>query len=415
MTFNFDIETNKKGTHSIKWEFLFENGRPIYGDHADPKHGSERILPLWVADMDFRCAPPIIEAIQKRAEQGVLGYCSPADSYYEAVVEWVSRRYGWQIERDWIVITPGVVPAINMLIQSLLQPGDKVLVQPPVYHPFFSAVKNNGCELVENALVYEEGHFDSAQHRRYHMDFDDLAEKAADTAVKMAILCSPHNPVGRVWTEEELTRFGEICLDNDVLVVSDEIHCDLIYSGHKFTSYATISQRFAQNSIICTAPSKTFNIAGLKTSNIIIIDEALRTKFAKGILRNGLMGAHTFGVVATEAAYRHGEPWLEAVMAYIEENYRFMSDYMEEHLPQLHIVKPEGTYLVWVDCSALNLSPDARKKLLMQEAHVFLNEGKVFGVEGENFERINLACPRSILAEALERIRTAVATLEPTL
>lgn len=406
MTYNFDIETNKKGTHSIKWEFLFENGRPTYGDHADPKHGSERILPLWVADMDFRCAPPIIEALQKRAEQGVFGYCYPGDSYFEAVIDWIARRYGWQIERDWIVLTPGIVPGINMLVQSLLQPGDKVLVQRPVYHPFFSAVENNGCELVSNSLIYENG--------RYQMDFDDLAQKAADPALKMAILCSPHNPVGRVWTAEELRRFGEICLDNDVLVVSDEIHCDLIYAGNKFTSFATISERFAQNSIICTAPSKTFNIAGLKTSNIIIIDEALRTKFAKGILRNGLMGANTFGVVATEAAYRHGEPWLEAVMAYIEDNFRFMSEYIAENLPQLHIVQPEGTYLVWVDCSALNLDPDSRKKLLMQEAHVFLNEGKTFGVEGENFERINLACPRSILAEALERMRTAVDALQIT-
>ena len=406
MTFNFDIETNKKGTHSTKWEYALENGRSNNGTHLVTPNDSKRLLPLWVADMDFRVAPPIIAAIQARAELGLFGYVSPDKSYYASVMEWVSRRYGWQIERDWIVLAPGVVPAINMLIQSFLQPGDKVLLQRPVYHPFFSAIENNGCEIVSNSLVYDNG--------RYHMDFADLAEKAADPAVKMVILCSPHNPVGRVWTPEELTRFGEICLDNDVIVVADEIHCDLIYTNNTFTSFATINDRFAQNSIICTAPSKTFNLAGLKNSNILIANADLRYTFKKGIQRNALSGVNTFGIVATEAAYRHGEPWLAAVMAYIEENYRFMAEYFAQHLPQLRVIQPEGTYLVWIDCSALNLDTNTRKKLLIQEARVHLNEGKMFGVEGENFERLNLACPRSVLEEALDRIKTAVATLEPS-
>jgi cystathionine beta-lyase len=243
---------------------------------------------------------------------------------------------------------------------------------------------------------------------RYQMDFDDLAAKAADPAVKMIILCSPHNPLGRVWTAEELTRLGQICLDNDVLVVSDEIHCDLIYKDVAFTSFACISERFAQNSIVCTAPSKTFNIAGLKLSNIIVPNEELRTRFAQTLERTGLMGTNTFGVVATEAAYNFGEPWLTAVMEYIEGNYNFMKNYLAENLPQLHLLPAEGTYLVWLDCRALELTPEERKKLIFEEARLYLDEGEIFGPEGEGFERINLACPRSLLAEALERLATVI-------
>jgi len=235
-----------------------------------------------------------------------------------------------------------------------------------------------------------------------------LAEKAADPAVKMAILCSPHNPVGRVWTAEELTRFGEICLANDVIVVSDEIHCDLIYQGCSFTSFGSISDEFAANSIICTAPSKTFNLAGLKTSNLIIPREDWRKRYTATLTKHGLMGTNAFGVVATETAYNEGEEWLTAVMAYIEENYRFMVTYLAEHLPQLKAVSPQGTYLVWVDCRALGLDPAARKELIMGEAKVFLDEGEMFGPEGEGFERFNIACPRTILAEALQRIKQEV-------
>ncbi len=401
MTFDFDTEVNKFGINSIKWEFMFDADHNVtHGDHAHPKYGNERVLPLWVADMDFRVPPPVIEAIVERAKRGVFGYCMPTDSYYEAVLNWFARRYGRSIQRDWIVMTPGVVPALNLMVQTYTQPGDKVLIQRPVYHPFTFAIENNGREVVSNSLVLQDG--------RYQMDFDDLAAKVADPDVKMAILCSPHNPVGRVWTAEELTRFGEICLDNDVLVVSDEIHCDLIYKGVTFTSFANISERFAQNSIVCTAPSKTFNLAGLKLSNIIILDEDLRIQLAKTMERTGLMGTNTFGVVATEAAYNFGEPWLTAIMEYIEGNYNFMKAYLAEHLPQLHLLPAEGTYLVWLDCRALELTPEERKKLIFEEAHLYLDEGEIFGPEGEGFERINLACPRPLLAEALERLATVI-------
>ncbi|VAW33826.1 Cystathionine beta-lyase, partial [hydrothermal vent metagenome] len=282
MTFDFDSEVDKFGINSVKWEFQFDaDHNATFGDHAHPKHGDERLLPMWVADMDFRCPPPVVEAVVARAQRGVFGYCMPTDSYYEAVISWFARRYGRSIERDWIVTTPGVVPAVNLLIQTFTQPGDKVLIQRPVYHPFTNSIENNGREMVSNSLVLQNGLSPRRRGSRYQMDFDDLAAKVADPALKMAVLCSPHNPVARVWSAEELTRFGEICLDNDVLVIADEIHCDLLYKDVTFTSFANISERFAQNSIVCTAASKTFNIAGLKLSNIIILDEEMRIQFSE--------------------------------------------------------------------------------------------------------------------------------------
>ncbi len=403
MTFNFDQEVDRKGTYSTKWEFVPDGDDMKYGDHADRKYGENRLLPMWVADMDFRVPQAVIDALVARAGHGIFGYTRPADAYFDAVLSWMKRRYGRSVQKEWIVLTPGVVPAIHLMVQAYLQPGDKVLVQRPVYYPFFAAVENNGCEIVSNSLVLENG--------RYTMDFDDLAEKAADPAVKMAILCSPHNPIGRVWTKEELTRFGEICLENDVLVVADEIHCDLIYDGCEFITFANISDEFAQKSIVCTAPSKTFNLAGLKTSNIVIPDQTLREQLNRKLESVGMWGTNAFGIVATEAAYNHGEAWLDAAMAYIEGNYHFMVEYLAQNLPQIRVIQPEGTYLVWVDCRALELDSETRKNLMMEQAKVYLDEGELFGPEGEGFERFNLACPRSILAEALERIKTAVSTL----
>ena len=401
MTFDFDTEVNKFGINSTKWEFIsdaHQNSRQT--DLTRPQNGDTRLLPLWVADMDFRCPPPVVEAVVERAQRGVFGYCTPTDSYYEAVINWFARRYGRSIQRDWILLTPGVVPAINLMIQTFTQPGDKILIQRPVYHPFTNAIVNNGRVVVSNSLVLQNG--------RYQMDFDDLAAKAADPDVKMAILCSPHNPVSRVWSREELARYGEICLDNDVLVISDEIHCDLIFSGVEFTSFANISERFAQNSIVCTAPSKTFNLAGMKLSNIIMPSKALRAPFIKTLERVGLHNTNSFGIVAAEAAFNFGEEWLTAVLDYIEGNYNFMRDYLAEHLPQLHLLPAEGTYLVWLDCRALELTPEARKKLIFEDARVYLDEGEMFGPEGEGFERFNLACPRPLLTEALDRLRTVI-------
>ncbi len=404
MKINYDEEIDRRGTCSLKWEYIHKGDQMECGDHADPKHGKNRILPMWVADMDFPAPPAVIEAMKCRIEHGIFGYTKPSDDYFEAVINWFSRRHGYTVERECIVVTPGVIPALNMMMQAFTKKGEKVLVQQPVYYPFFKAIKNNGATIVSNPLVYENG--------RYQMDFDDLAEKAADPEVTATIISSPHNPVGRVWTPEELTRFGEICLENNVLVISDEIHCDLLYDGFKFTPFATIDKSFAQQSITCTAPSKTFNLAGLKTSNIIIANPELRERFVEILMRNGFSGdANTLGVVAAEAAYRHGDAWLKDTMAYIQSNYKFMSAFIAEHLPQLKIIPPEGTYLVWVDFRALGLSPVDRKSLVLEDARLFLDEGELFGLEGEGFERFNIACPRSILEEALIRIKSVIDTL----
>jgi cystathionine beta-lyase len=401
--YNFDLEIDRRGTHSFKWELLPTGDNWADRAATDRFYGENRILPMWVADMDFACPQPVIEVLEARARHGIFGYTYKTASYYKAVVNWLKKRHGWRVSAGWICSTPGVVPALNMLVRTFVGPGEKVLLQPPVYYPFYSAIKNNGVEIVTNPLVLENG--------RYCMDFADLAKKAADPAVKMIIVSNPHNPVGRVWSREELIHLGEICLQHNVLVVADEIHGDLIYSGHVFTPFASLNEDFAQNSITCTAPSKTFNLAGLHTSNLIIPNNALRATFEKTIESNGLGGVNAFGVAAMEAAYNHGEEWLEQVLVYIEENLHFMEDFIAAHIPQITVIKPEGTYLVWLDCRGLGLDKTALKQLMLNQAGVFLDEGYIFGPQGEGFERINIACPRSILAEALHRIKTVVETL----
>jgi cysteine-S-conjugate beta-lyase len=400
MTYNFDLEIDRSGTSCVKWEFLVSDDFIEFGDHAHPRLGQHRHLPLWVADMDFQCPAPVIEALEQRARQGVFGYTMPTPSYYQAVIDWMARRHHWPVDCEWMVLTPGVVPALFMLVRTFVAPGEKVLIQQPVYHQFMHAIESNGAVVVSNSLRLENG--------VYRMDFEDLAQKAADPAVRMAILCSPHNPVGRVWSADELREFGRICLENDVLVVSDEIHGDLILAGNQFVPYATLGEEFARHSIICTAPSKSFNLAGLKTSNVMVVDPSLREAFRTTLQRTGLYSANAFGVVATEAAYTKGEDWLAAALAYIEENFHFLAAYLEANLPQLRLIPAEGTYLAWVDCRRLNLSPKSRKELFRDKARVLLEAGENFGPEGEGFERLNLACPRSILAEALDRLAAVI-------
>jgi len=400
-TFNFDERINRYGTNSVKWEFHVKKERLEYREPDLDSPVENAYLPMWVADMDFKCAPAIVDALAERARQGVYGYSAPTDSYYEAVIGWAQRRHGWKIERDWIVLTPGVVPAIKYAVQAFIKPGEKVLIQPPVYHPFRFSIENNGAVVKTSPLIYENG--------CYRMDFDDLAKKAADPGVKMAILCSPHNPVGRVWEPDELKKYAEICLENNLLVIADEVHCDLIYKDYTFTAYATkCEEPQFQNSIICRAASKSFNLAGLSTSSTIIPNEAIREQYLQVISRSGSINGNTFGLVATEAAFNHGAPWLDAAMDYIEENLKYMENFFSEHLPEIKIVHPEGTYLVWVDFSALGLDRDARKKIFLEEAQLSLDEGELFGEEGQGFERFNIACPRAILVEALERVRNAV-------
>ena len=361
---------------------------------------SEDLLPLWVADMDFRCPEPVIKALIERAEHGIYGYSDVDDAFYDVFIDWNLRRNKWKIERDWLVYTPGVVPAVNYMVQAFCQTGDKVIIQNPVYYPFSNAIINNGAQIILNPLIYDG--------ISYKMDFDDLEEKVKDPRVKLFILCNPHNPVGRVWTVDELTRLGEICIKHHVRVISDEIHSDLILKGHRHIPFASISEAFANCSITCMAPSKSFNLAGLQISNIIIPNEEIRDQYKAQLENNAIMHPNAFGIVAQKAAYGESEAWLEEVIAYIEGNMNYIDAFVKEKLPEITLVKPEGTYLAWLDFRKLGLDKLALQTLMQEEAKLALDEGYIFGEGGEGFERINVACPRAILEEALKRIEKAV-------
>ncbi len=402
--YDFDSEIDRLHSDASKWSFVQDEDHPEEQIPTDIFGGTDRALPMWVADMDFACPQPVIDALVARAQHGIYGYTAITGSFYQSSVNWNKRRHNWDIEAEWICTSPGVVPALKAAVRAFVAPGEKVLIQTPVYYPFFSTIEENGAEIEENPLIYENG--------RYRMDFDDLAQKAADPAVKMMILCSPHNPIGRVWSAEELRRLGEICLANDVLVASDELHGDLIFNGAVFTPFATLGEAFAQNSIICTAPSKTFNLAGLRASCIIIPNKALRERFSITMDSGGLGSLNLFGITALEAAYNHGEEWLEQLLAYIQGNFDTMCDIINRHIPQITVVPLEGTYLAWLDCRKLGLDKKELRRLMFNEAGVYLDDGYIFGAGGEGFERLNLACPRSILIEAMERIAGAVNKLE---
>ena len=401
MKYDFDTEISRAGTGASKWEMINRGRGEARWEVTDACFGEERILPLWVADMDFPSPQPVIEALVRRAQHGIFGYTHKTEAYYQAVVDWMRRRQGWEIAPEWILTTPGVVTALNLLVGTFVGPGEKVVIQPPVYYPFFSAVTGNDAQVATNALVYDG--------RSYTMDWAGLEEQVRDPQVKMLILCSPHNPVGRVWSREELERLGRLCLENGVLVVSDEIHGDLIYQGVQFTPFGSLGGGLGESAIICTAPSKTFNVAGLQTSNIIIPDADLRCRFEATLRRVGLHGINIFGMEALQAAYHQGEEWLEQVMDYIQGNLRYLEDYVARHMPRIKVVPPEGTYLVWLDCRGLGLDKWEQKALFLEEARVFLDDGFIFGRAGEGFQRINIACPRPLLAEALARMGEALA------
>ena len=396
MKYNFDEEISRKGTSSSKWEYLKDGDTMVFGDHADPVHGKDRILPLWVADMDFRTPQEVIDALTERVAHGIFGYTGWHPEYQQTIVDWCQRRYNWTIKPEWLGVTPGVVAALYNLVATFVEPGEKVIIQRPVYHPFSFAIEANGSEVVSNSLIRKED--------RYFMDFDDLAAKAADPDVKMAILCSPHNPIGRVWTREELLRFANICLENDVLVVADEIHCDLIFPGYEFVAMGSLGEAILQNTITTIAASKTFNLAGLKTATTIIANPEIKQRLTDHMARNGIKGINGLGMVATQAAYTYGDEWLDQVMQYISDNFDYMKRCLAEHAPELKLTRAEGTYLTWLDFSALGLSQDELNSVIFNDAKLFLNNGAMFGPEGEGFQRINIACPRSILKEALERI-----------
>lgn len=400
MAFNFDEIIDRADTGSVKYKLLRRDGEMSMTDDARSSNGDKRLLQMWVADMDFAVAKPIQDALHAKIDEQIYGYYTPEDSYFDSVVSWCGRRYNWEIDKEWIKIAPGIVPALYLMLPKLTTPGDKIIVQRPIYPPFVNSSKAAGCEVISNDLVYDR------ENLTYTMDFDDLAKKAADPATTVAILCSPHNPVGRVWSAEELTKFAEICIENNVTIVSDEIHCDLIFPDEKFVAMASLSDKIADHTITCIAPSKTFNLAGLKSSQIIISNPDLRQLFTEALAEVGMYGANGFGPIATAAAYNNGEEWLEAVMEYIQGNYEIARDYFAEHIPQIKVVKPQGTYLLWVDCNDLGLEHSEIIGKLIDEARIHFNDGVTFAPEmGKGFVRINIACSKLVLQEALGRMK----------
>mgnify|MGYP004659439189 FL=1 len=378
MKYDFDKVISRRGTDSYKW------------DSAE----SEHVLPMWVADMDFHTAPAIVDALRLRVEHGIFGYTRVPDSYYDAVTGWFMRRHGWKMNREWIIYTSGVVPAVSAVIKALTVPGDKVLVQTPVYNCFFSSIRNNGCKMVSSPLVFTGN--------TYTIDYEDLECKAADPKVKVMLLCNPHNPAGRVWKWEELVRIGEICIRHGVTVVSDEIHCELVFPGHRYTPFASISEDFLRHSATCLSPSKAFNIAGLQIANIVCADADRRAKIERAINDNEVCDVNPFGVIATQAAYNGGEEWLNQLIEYLYGNYLYMREFCREHLPEFPVTILEGTYLVWMDCRKLCISSEELERRLFAEAGLWLNAGTMYGAEGEGFMRWNIACPRTTLTEGLK-------------
>lgn len=378
---NFDEIIPRENSNSYKWDSATE----------------DNVLPMWVADMDFRTAPAIIEALIRRAHHGIFGYTKVPVAYYDAVTNWFRRRHNFTFEKSWILYTTGVVPALSAVIKALTNPGDKVIVQLPVYNCFFSSILNNQCEIVSNNLIYKDG--------VYTIDFADLERKASDPAVKLLLLCNPHNPAGRAWTKEDLSDLGEICLRNNVVVVSDEIHCDLVFPGHKHIPFASISDDFMFNSVTCTSPSKTFNLAGLQVANILAADEELRKKIDKALNVNEVCEISPFAVEALIAAYNESEDWLEEVKQYIYDNYHYLKDFFRQNLPQFPVLPLEATYLVWVDCSELKQPSGMIAKKLLEKEKLWVNEGTLYGEAGEGFIRLNIACPRQLLIKGLNGIR----------
>lgn len=383
-TYNFDREIDRKKTNSLKYDFAVERGRDV------------DVLPLWVADMDFQAPKPVLDALQNAVSHGIFGYSEVKGEYFDALYRWFDSRFDWQPKSEWLVKTPGVVFALAMAVRALTKEGDSVLIQPPVYYPFFEVIRDNNRRIVESPLLLTDGH--------YEIDFDDLEEKIASQNVKLFLLCSPHNPVGRVWTKEELQKLGELCDRYHVFVVADEIHCELVYEGHDYTPFASLSERFRQNSVTCVSPSKAFNLAGLQIANIIAADEGVRRRIDRAININEVCDVNPFGVIATIAAYNEGGAWLDALRKYLWENYEYLYRFFEQRLPQYPVLPLEGTYLVWIDCRASSIGSDATTLRLQEEQKLMVNSGTLYGPGGEGFIRLNIACPRTLLADGLERI-----------
>ncbi|MDR3271721.1 MAG: pyridoxal phosphate-dependent aminotransferase [Peptococcaceae bacterium] len=380
MQYDFDTVINRKNTNSLKFDFAAERGKP------------EGLLPMWVADMDFPAPPEVLDDLRQAVAHGIFGYTEAKDPYDQAVIQWFATRYGFTFARQDIIKTPGVVFALAQCVRAFSEIGDSVIIQVPVYYPFYAVVQDNARKLVTNPLVYRAG--------RYAIDFNDFERKIKDHQVKLFILCSPHNPVARVWTPDELARLNEICTKHGVIVVSDEIHCDFTHPGHTHTCFGLLNER----AIIATAPSKTFNLAGLQVANLIIKDTQLHRQLKEEVAKSGYSQLNTLGLLACQSAYTHGGPWLEQLNAYLAKNIRFVKDFLTEHLPKVSLIEPEGTYLLWLDFSAYGLTQAELDRRIIHGAKLWLDHGTMFGAEGEGFERINVACPIVTLQEACARL-----------
>lgn len=385
---DFDKIVDRRNTRCLKYDFAVERHMP-----AD-------VLPLWVADMDFETSSYIEDALIERAKHAIYGYSDVKTPYFEILKKWMQKHHDWDIQRKWLIKTPGVVFALAMAVKAYTEPGDAVLIQQPVYYPFSEVIKDNGRNVVSNTLYLGEDN-------RYHIDFEDFEQKIVENQIKLFLLCNPHNPVGRVWTKEELTRLGDICVKHHVTVVSDEIHEDFVFKG-KHQVFANIKKEYEEIAVTCTAPSKTFNIASLMISNILIPNPELKRKFKHQMDAAGISQLNVLGLVACEAAYEHGEEWYQAMKNYVKENIEFVKQYVEKQLPGVNMVEHEGTYLVWLDFRGAGLSVEELDDKIINQAKLWLDSGKIFGSCGEGFQRINVACPRKVLEEAMDRIKNVV-------
>lgn len=386
MKYDFDIMTDRRGKGSLKWEV------------------AENELPMWVADMDFQTAPPIIEALQRRVSHGVFGYSFVPDTWFQAIMDWWKHRHGLKIEKDWLVFTTGVVPAISSAVRKLTTIGENILIQTPVYNIFFNSILNNGRSALESPLQYDG--------KSYCVDFEDLERKLAEPQTTMMILCNPHNPIGKIWDRATLARIGELCFKYHVIVLSDEIHCDLTDPGCEYVPFASVSEQCAMNSITCIAPTKAFNLAGLQTAAVMVPNETLRRKLERGLNTDEVAEPNAFAVEATVAAFTEGDDWLDSLRAYLLENKTFATDFLSRELREVYVVPSQATYLLWLDCSGILGSTTELSRFIRQETGLYLSDGAVYGGNGERFLRLNIACPRKTLEDGLQRLKTAIPAYE---
>ena len=385
--YEFDREIDRRGTGSLKVDFAMQ------------RIGRDDLLPMWVADMDFALPEEVLAPIRARIDHGIFGYTEPDDRYYDVLEKWFRKRYGWEIRREWNTAVPGVVYGLTCAIRALTKPGEAVLIQEPVYYPFRMVIEDNGRICVSQPLLEKNG--------RYEMDFDGLEQAVVKNHVRAMILCSPHNPVGRVWTREELEKLDRICRKHGVFVIADEIHCDFILPGNRFTPFGTLGRESAANAVICTSPSKSFNMAGMQVSNILILDPQIREAFRRENEANGYSQPGAVGLEAARAAYEFGEEWLDELIVYLADNIEYFRAFLAENLPQLRLIEPEGTYLLWVDFSGVEKDPEELKRRIRDDARLWLDDGIIFGENGALFERFNIACPRRTVERALRQLADA--------